>query len=280
MSTRLPRVVAALLAGAVLAVAGVLVQGVTRNPLADTSVIGISGGAAIGAVLIVTFHAAADYWTLAVAAGLGALAAAAVVFGLSARGGFDTDRTILVGVAAAFFADAIVTLLIVATDPWNQAKALTWLSGSTYGRSFEHLVPLAVGCLMLLPAAAISARRLDLLSVDEDVPVVLGVSVARARLALLVCAVLLTALAVAAIGIIVFVGLVAPHAARSLVGRRHRWALPVAALLGALLVVCADMLGRTAIAPTQLPATLLTACIGAPYFFWLMYKGRRARTAA
>jgi ferric hydroxamate transport system permease protein len=130
---------------------------------------------------------------------------------------------------------------------------------------------------VLLPIAVAGARKLDLLSVDDEVPVVLGVRVSGARLVLLGCAVLLTALSVAAIGLVVFVGLVAPHAARSLVGRRHRWVLPVTALLGAALVVCADMLGRTAIAPIQLPATLLTACIGAPYFFWLMYRGRRAR---
>ena len=279
MSTRLPRVVAALLAGLALAVAGALVQGVTRNPLADTRIIGISGGAAVGAVVVVTFFSVAGFWTLALAAGAGALVAAAVVFGLSARGGFENDRLILIGVAVAFFADAVVTLLIVATDPWNETKALTWLSGSTYGRSFEHLVPLAAGCLVLLPAAMAGARSLDLLSLDDDVPVVLGVRIARARLLLLVCAVLLTALSVAAIGMVVFVGLVAPHAARSLAGRRHSWVLPVAALLGAALVVCADIVARTVIAPIQLPASLLTACIGAPYFFWLMYRGRRARAA-
>ena len=277
MSTRLPRVAAALLAGVALAVAGVLVQGVTRNPLADTSIIGISGGAAVGAVVVVTFFSSAGFWTLALAAGAGSLVAAAVVFGLSARGGFENDRLILIGVAVAYFAAELVTLMIVATDPWNETKALTWLSGSTYGRSFEHLVPLAVGCLVLLPVAMAGAHRLDLLSVDDDVPVVLGVRIARARLLLLGCAVLLTALSVAAIGLIVFVGLVAPHAARSLVGRRHRWVLPVAALLGAALVVCADALGRSVIAPIQLPATLLTSCLGAPYFFWLMYRGRRAR---
>jgi ferric hydroxamate transport system permease protein len=132
---------------------------------------------------------------------------------------------------------------------------------------------------VLLPAAMAGARNLDLLSVDDDVPVVLGVRIARARLLLLVCAVLLTALSVAAIGMVVFVGLVAPHAARSLAGRRHSWVLSVAALLGAALVVCADVVGRTVIAPIQLPASLLTACIGAPYFFWLMYRGRRARAA-
>jgi ABC-type Fe3+-siderophore transport system permease subunit len=280
MSARLPRVAAALLAGIALAVAGVLVQGVTRNPLADTSIIGISGGAAVGAVVVVTFFASAGFWTLALAADAGALVAAAVVFGLSARGGLENDRLILIGVAMAFFTAAVVTLLIVATDPWNETKALTWLSGSTYGRSFEHLVPLAVGCLLLLPAAMAGARQLDLLSVDDDVPVVLGVRVARARLLLLVCAVLLTALSVAGIGLVVFVGLVAPHAARTLVGRRHRWVLPVAALLGAALVVCADMLGRTVVAPIQLPATLLTSCIGAPYFFWLMYRGRRGARGA
>jgi iron complex transport system permease protein len=153
------------------------------------------------------------------------------------------------------------TTVIVATDPFSAAKALTWLSGATYGRSYEHLAPLAVVCLVVLPLAWAGHRCLDLVSLDEDTPRVLGLNVPLVRFALLSRGVLLTGTAVAAVGAIGFVGLVAPHAARTLLGRRHRWVLPVAALLGGALVVLADLLGRTV--------------IGTPYFLWLL---RRART--
>ncbi|KHL17851.1 UNVERIFIED_CONTAM: ABC transporter permease [Mumia flava] len=275
MGARVPRVVAAILAGIALAVAGTIIQGVSRNPLADPAIIGVSGGASVGAVLVVTFVPLAGFWVLVGAAGVGALIAAVIVFGLAARGGFATDRLVLVGVGVSFAAEAIVRLLIVTTDPWSASKALVWLSGSTYGRTYEHLVPLMIGCAVLVPAAMIGYRRLDLLSVDEDTPRVLGVRPAHARFALLGCAVLLTAVAVAAIGLVAFVGLVAPHAARALVGRRHRWVIPTAALLGACLLVLADTLGRTIAAPTQLSASLLTALVGAPYFFYLLHRSRR-----
>ncbi|WP_370617175.1 iron ABC transporter permease [Mumia sp. Pv 4-285] len=275
MGARVPRVVAALLAGVALAVAGTVIQAVTRNPLADPTIIGVAGGASVGAVIIVTFVPMASFWALAGASGLGALIAAAIVFGLSARGGFATDRLVLIGVGVSFACEALVKLMIVTTDPWNASKALTWLAGSTYGRSYEHLVPLMIGVVVLVPAVLVGYRQLDLLSVDEDTPRVLGVRPAQARFLLLGCAVLLTATAVAAIGLIAFVGLVAPHAARSLVGRRHVLVIPVAALLGAILLVLADMLGRTVAAPTQLSAGLLAALVGAPYFFYLLRKSRR-----
>lgn len=275
MDTRAPRVAAALLAGIALAVAGTAIQGVTRNPLAEPAIIGISGGASVGAVLVVTLLPLSGFWVLAAGAGLGAIGAAAIVFGLAARGGFATDRLVLIGVGVSYATAALVTLLIVATDPFNASKALTWLSGSTYGRTAQHLIPLSIGCLIFVPLVYVAHRRLDLLSIDEDTPRILGVKVPTARLALLGCAVLLTAVAVAGIGVIGFVGLVGPHAARMLLGRRHARVIPVAALLGGLLVVVADLIGRTVITPDQLPAGLLTAIIGAPYFFWLLYRSRR-----
>lgn len=276
LDARAPRVVAAILAGVALAVAGTMTQAVTRNALADPAIIGVSGGAAVGAVVVVTAVPTASFWVLAGAAGAGALLAATLVFGLAARGGFATDRLVLVGVGVAFLATALVTLMIVTTDPYNASKALTWLSGSTYGRSFEHLVPLAVACAALIPAAVLGHRHLDLVSIDDDTPRVLGVRLPLARLGLLACAVLLTATSVAAIGLVTFVGLVTPHAARTLVGRRHALVIPVAALLGASLMVVADLVGRTVMAPTQLPVSLLTALIGGPYFFFLLRRAARS----
>lgn len=275
MDARAPRIVAAVLAGVALAVSGALIQGVTRNPLADPTLLGVSGGASVGAVVVVTAVPAASFWAISGASTAGALLAATLVFGLAARSGFATDRLVLLGVGVAYGATATVTVLIVATDPFNAAKALTWLSGSTYGRAYEHLTPLVVACLVLLPIAFAASRRLDLLSVDEDTPRVVGVDPARSRLLLLGSGTLLTAAAVSVIGVVGFVGLVAPHAARALVGRRHRLVIPVAALLGAIVLSLSDLLGRTVVAPTQLSASLLTAAIGTPYFLYLLHRSRR-----
>lgn len=275
LDTRVPRVLAALLAGAALALAGTLVQAVTRNPLAEPGVLGVSGGAALGAVLVVTTVPAAGSWGIAGAAFAGASATALLVFGVAARGGFQHNRLVLVGVGVSTATAALVSLAIVLTDPFNATKALTWLSGSTYGRSTSDVLPLAV--VLAVGAAVAVARRkeLDLVSLDEDTPRLLGLPLTRGRLGFLVVSVLLSASAVAAAGTIGFVGLVAPHAARALVGRRHVRSVPVAMLLGAVLVGVADLLGRTVIAPAQLGAGLMTAVVGTPYFLHLLVRSRR-----
>ncbi|WP_327592063.1 iron ABC transporter permease [Streptomyces chartreusis] len=275
LDTRVPRVLAALLAGAALALAGTLVQAVTRNPLAEPGVLGVSGGAALGAVLLVTTVPSAGSWGVAGAAFVGAAFSSVVVFGLAARGGFLQNRLVLVGIGVATGTTALVSLLIVLTDPFNAAKALTWLSGSTYGRSLSDVAPLAAVLAVGVAVAALRRVELDLVSLDEDTPRLLGLGLARGRLGFLLLSVLLSATAVAAAGTIGFVGLVAPHAARALVGRRHARVVPVAVLLGAVLVCTADLLGRTVIAPAQLGAGLMTAVIGTPYFLHLLVRSRR-----
>jgi iron complex transport system permease protein len=271
-----PRVLAALCAGAALALAGTLVQAVTRNPLAEPGVLGVSGGAALGAVLLVTTVPAAGSWGVAGAAFAGAALASALVFGLAARGGYQQNRLVLVGIGVAAGSTALISLLIVLTDPFNATKALTWLSGSTYGRTTADVVPVALVLVLGLAVAVARRTELDLVSLDGDTPRLLGLGLPRARLGFLVVGVLLAATAVASAGTIGFVGLVAPHAARALVGRRHVRVVPVAVLLGAALVGAADLLGRTVIAPAQLGAGLMTAVIGTPYFLWLLVRSRRA----
>ncbi|MER6802151.1 iron ABC transporter permease [Streptomyces fimbriatus] len=275
LDTRTPRVFAALLAGAALALAGTLVQAVTRNPLAEPSVLGVSGGGALGAVILVTTVPLAGAWSVAGAAFAGSAVTAVVVFGLAARGGFQQNRLVLVGIGVATATTALISLLIVLTDPFNATKALTWLSGSTYGRTLPDVLPLAAVLAAGIAVAAVRHRELDLVSLDEDTPRLLGLDLSRGRLGFLVVSVLLTATAVAAAGTIGFVGLVAPHAARALVGRRHTRVVPVALLLGAVLVCAADLLGRTVIAPAQLGAGLMTAAIGTPYFLYVLVRSRR-----
>lgn len=275
LDTRVPRVSAALLAGAALALAGTVVQAVTRNPLAEPGVLGVSSGAGLGAVLVVT--AAPVVGSVATAGGalVGAAVAATVVFGLAARGGFRQNRLVLVGVGVSSGLTAMTSLVIVLTDPFDATKALTWLAGSTYGRTWSDCIPVAVVLGVCLAVVVAGRRTLDLVSLDEDTPRLLGIGLSRARLGFLVVSVVLTATAIAAVGTIGFVGLVAPHAARALVGRRHALVVPVAVVLGAVLVCVGDVVGRTVIAPAQLGAGILTAAIGAPYFLWLLVRSPR-----
>ncbi|GAA4872259.1 iron ABC transporter permease [Actinomycetospora straminea] len=276
LDARVPRVLAALAAGAALAVAGTVIQATCRNPLAEPGIIGVTGGAGLGAVLAITLAPTAGATGVAVAAFAGAAGATVLVFGLAARSGLDSDRLVLVGVGVSAATAALTTLVIVLSDPYNVGKALTWLSGSTYGRSAADVVPVAIALLLLGPLIWRSRRELDLVAVDDDTPRIVGVHLERSRPWLLGLACLLTATAVAAVGVIAFVGLVAPHAARALVGARHARVLPVAALLGALLVSVADTLGRTVIAPGQLAVGLVTALVGAPWFVWLLWRSRAA----
>ena len=274
LDARFPRVLAALLAGAALAVAGAAIQAVCRNPLAEPGILGVSGGAGVGAVLVITVSPLASVWAVTGSAALGALVACVLVFGLAAGGGLSSDRLVLIGVGVSAGALALITFMIVLTDPFNGIKALTWLSGTTYGRTLPQLVPVAAALVAVVPLLVRSRHELDLMALDDDTPRVLGIRLSRARLTMLAAAAALTATAVTAIGVVGFVGLVAPHAARALVGSRHARVLPLAALLGALLVSVADTLGRTVIAPAQLPAGLLTAVIGTPYFVWLLWRSR------
>ncbi|MEU8261609.1 iron ABC transporter permease [Micromonospora sp. NPDC048999] len=276
LDQRWPRVAAAALAGAALAMAGTTVQAVCRNPLAEPGILGITGGAGIGAVSLLTFVPLAGVAAISAAAGVGAIVAFALVYGLSRYRGLSSDRLVLIGFGVWQGGTAIITFIIVTSDPWNTGKALTWLSGSTYGRTAPQVLPVAIALLVSIPAVIAARRDLDLLALDDDTPRVLGVRLDRARLLALGAAALLTSTAVSAVGVIGFVGLVAPHAARALVGGRHARVLPVAVLLGAVVVSLADTLGRTVIAPAQVPAGLVTAMIGTPYFVWLLWRSRGA----
>ncbi|MGL3806185.1 iron ABC transporter permease [Paeniglutamicibacter sp. R2-26] len=274
LGTRLPRVLAAVLAGAALALAGTLVQTVSRNALAEPGILGVSGGGGLAAILVLTMVPMAGAWAVTGAALLGAGLVALLVFGLAMRGGLQQSRLVLIGIGVSAGLSALTAMLLVSTDPYSQTKALTWLSGSTYGRSFTSVLPVALALLLVIPVLVWMRRDLDVLALDDDSPRVLGIPLVPSRLLLLGSAVLLTAGAVSTVGVIAFVGLVAPHAARSMVGARHTRVLPVALLVGACTVSIADTIGRTVIAPAQIPAGIMTALVGAPYFMYLLWRSR------
>jgi len=273
LDERAPRIVAAVVAGAALALSGAVIQGVSRNPLADPSILGVTGGGGLGAVLVLTSITSSTGGMIAGAI-TGSLLAFALVYLLSWRGGLNADRFLLIGIGVSYFTVSLTTFFLLRSNPWDTPKIYTWLSGTTYGRVWEQVIPLAIVLVIAVPFVVMSRRELDVLSLDEDTPRLVGIRLEPVRLTLLLVAAILAALSVTAIGVIGFVGLVAPHAARALVGARHSRVIPTAVLLGGLLVGIADTIGRTVIAPAQLPAGLVVALIGAPYFVWLLWRSR------
>ena len=274
LDERTPRVVAAILAGAALGLAGCVVQGTVRNPLAEPGLLGITAGAGLGAVIVVTSGMDGGRPMLIVMAVATGLATFALIALLSWRGGLLPDRFVLIGIGCGYGISAVTTFLLLRADPWNTPRILTWLSGTTYGRTFPDVLPVAVGLVIAVPVLFSMRRQLDLMAIDEDTPRILGVRVEGTRFALLTIAAVLAALSVVAIGAVGFVGLVAPHLARATVGARHGRLLPVSMVLGALLVSVADTLGRTLMSPAQLPAGLMIALVGGPYFVWLLRRTR------
>lgn len=274
LDERAPRVAAALAAGGALALSGSLVQATCRNPLAEPGILGITGGAGLAAVVVVTGVGGGGTTVMLTSATVGALVAFGLVYAISWRGGLHTDRLVLVGIGVWYGTTALTTYLLVRSNPWDTPRIYTWLSGTTYGRHWDQVTPVALALLVALPVALAARRELDLLAVDEDTPRIVGVSLNRIRLLVLAVAAVLAAMSVAAVGVVGFVGLVAPHAARALVGGRHARTIPVAVLLGAGLLGLADALGRTVIAPAQLPAGLAVALVGAPYFVYLLARSR------
>ncbi|MDR1237257.1 MAG: iron ABC transporter permease, partial [Propionibacteriaceae bacterium] len=226
LDDRSPRVAAAVCAGTALALAGTVVQSTVRNPLAEPGILGITAGAGLGAVVVVTSGVADGRPLLiasAIALGLGTFA---LIVLLSWRGGLLPDRLLLVGIGCGHGISAVSTFLLLRANPWDTPRILTWLSGTTYGRSFADVLPVVLALLLATPVVVGMRRQLDLLSIDEDTPRIFGVRREGARLALLTLAAALAAVSVIAIGVVGFVGLVAPHLARALVGARHGRVIP------------------------------------------------------
>jgi len=269
LELRLPRALAAFGAGVVLALAGVLMQALLRNPLADPYVLGVSGGAAVGALGVML----AGLTGIAVDAGaaIGAFTAMLLVFAVAhGPGGWTTTRLLLTGVVVAAGCGAIVSLLLSLSDDLRLRGMLFWLLGDFgYVRMPWSLLLLA---LVAIPAGLLVARPLDALARGELQARLLGVPVRGLRIGIYVAASVLTAAAVTTAGSIGFVGLVTPHLVRLAAGSSHRVVIPASALAGGTLVVIADLLARTIVAPRQLPVGALTALIGVPLFLLLMRR--------
>ncbi len=274
LALRVPRVVVALSAGVMLAVAGTLMQRMTGNPMAAPEVLGISGGASFGVLMLFLFSSGFDRAATTGAAFAGALAALLVVVLVGRRTAMSPERLLLAGVTVATMASAFAALFLASGDP-RMDFLLAWLSGSTYRATSADAVTAAIAAAFVLATAPLTARWLEILPLGETNARALGIGLGRTRAILLVLTAIPTAVATLVIGPLSFVGLMAPHLARVLGFRRALPQLFAAAVLGGLILVAADWAGRMLIFPWQVPAGLLAAFIGGPYFMLLMWKSRR-----
>lgn len=274
---RLPRIVITMLAGLGLGAAGAVLQGVSRNALADPGILGLNAGAAFGLMIFVSFFRTMEgpaallipLFTFA-----GGIAAAAAVFLLAfdRRRGLVPIRLILMGIAIEAGLSSATLLLSLRLDPDTYAFAATWLAGSVWGRDWIHVGALLPWIALMLPLVLLRSRTLDVLSLGDETAAGVGSAVTRNRLLLMAAAVAMSCASVSMVGGIGFIGLVAPHIAKRLAGPLHRHSLPLAALSGMLILVTADTIGRSIFAPNAIPAGVVVAVIGAPLFFYLLLK--------
>uniref|UniRef100_UPI0018F22D2A FecCD family ABC transporter permease n=1 Tax=Actinomadura craniellae TaxID=2231787 RepID=UPI0018F22D2A len=275
IDVRLPRVLLCGVVGAGLAVCGMALQALVRNPLADPMLLGVSSGATVGAVLVVVFNLTLfGMFSLPLAAFCGALAALVAVYFLARSGGrMTTVRLVLAGVAMAEVLSAVASFLVVTSDdPHKTQAALRWMLGGLAGTTWT-VVWIPAAAVLLGTAVLLGVcRPLNLLLAGEEAAAALGLDVHRFRAALFTLVALMIGTIVAVSGSIGFVGLIMPHVVRLLVGADHRRALPAAALLGAAFLITADLAARTLITPEEIPVGILTALVGGPFFLWLMRR--------
>lgn len=270
MEYRLPRALLAIIIGSALAISGVLVQSVVRNPLASPDILGINNAAGLVAVTVLIFLPNLAFYWLPIFAFIGGVLSFILLWMICGFN-FRPIKMAIIGVALSALWAAISHYLML-TNPVEINTAMLWLTGSLWGRSWTYVNVVLPWLLVLLPLPFIFCRDLDTLGLGENKAATLGVSVNKTQILVLVLAVALSTTAVAICGPIAFLGLVAPHLARKLVGGRHRTLLPAAMLIGTLLLQISDILARVIDPPTELPAGILTAIIGAPYFFYLLMR--------
>ena len=276
-SVRFPRVAMAIVVGAALAVAGALMQGAFGNPLAEPSVVGVSAGAAVGAASAIVFGLTAfGPWTSVACAFIAGIVTTAAVYLFSrSNGRTEVVTLVLTGIAVNAVAGAALAFLMFLGDTQAREEIVFWQLGSLNGSRWEYVLVVAPLALLGLILASRLARSLDLLALGERPARHLGVDVERLRIYSILLVGLLTAAAVAFCGIVAFVGLVVPHLVRMIAGPGHRLLLPASALGGAVCLLAADLLARTAVNYAELPLGMVTAAVGGPFFFWLLHLTRR-----
>ncbi|PEZ72722.1 iron ABC transporter permease [Bacillus sp. AFS017274] len=277
---RLPRIVLAILVGMGIAISGAILQGISQNPLADPGILGINAGAGFTVVLYMFFFQStaffkggASVFIMPFTALLGSFLAAFLIYVLSWKKGRVTPARLLlvgIGINAAFGAGLMIFQMKM--EPNNFMKALIWLSGTIWGTNWTFVWALLPWLVVLIPLSIYKSKVLDVLRLGDSIAIGVGVQVEKERRLLLMISVALAGVCVSVGGGITFLGLIAPHIARRLVGARHAKLLPLTAILGSLLLLSADTLGRVIMAPMELPVGIIVSILGAPYFIYLLLK--------
>lgn len=276
---RLPGIVLALLIGAGLAVSGTILQGVTQNDLADPGILGINTGAGLAVVLFIFFFEDTFPMTSTISAFImplfalvGAVFAAFLIYFIAWKDGVNPIRLILVGIGVNAGFSAALIIIQLKMDPENFRQATVWLAGDIWNANWNFVLALLPWILILIPYTLHKANSLNVLNLGDDIAASLGTNVERERRFLLLLAVALAGACVAAGGGIAFLGLVVPHIARRIVGSTHQRIIPVSTLIGALLLVVSDAIGKNILAPTEIPVGIIVAILSTPYFVYLLMK--------
>lgn len=276
-SVRLPRIIITVLAGMGLALSGAILQGITRNDLADPGIIGINSGAGVAIALFFLFfpiQPGSFIYALPLVAFIGALLTAFFIYILSynRKVGFQPVRLVLVGVGFSMALSGLMIVLISSAEQQKVDFIAKWLAGNIWGADWPFIIALLPPLIILIPFTFYKANKLNVLGLSEPVAIGIGVSIEKERIVLLLTAVALAASAVSVTGGIAFIGLMAPHIAKALVGPRHQLFLPLAILIGGWLLLFADTIGRNIVEPNGIPAGVMVALIGGPYFIYLLLK--------
>ena len=278
---RLPGIILALLIGAGLAVSGAILQGITKNELADPGILGINTGAGLAVVLFIFFlrdvmptTSTLSVFLMPFAALIGAVFAAFLIYIIAWKQGVNPIRLVLVGIGVNAAFGAILTILQLKMDPQNYRFVTIWLSGDIWNANWNFVLALLPWILILIPIALQKAKALNVFNLGDDVAAGLGTNVEKERAVLLLLAVALAGASVAAGGAIAFLGLVIPHIARKLIGPLHQYLIPISAILGSLLLMVADTIGKNILAPSEIPVGIVVAIISVPYFVYLLMRAK------
>ncbi|MCR8644354.1 iron ABC transporter permease [Paenibacillus sp. N1-5-1-14] len=276
---RLPRIVISILVGAGLAVSGCILQGISRNALADPGILGINAGAGLMVMLFVAFFpstASAPVYIIPLLAFVGALLTAILIYVLAYKKdeGISPIRLLFNGIAIAAGISALMIVLTLTIDPTKYQFVATWLAGSMWGTNWKYVLSLLPWVAILIPFAIYKARVMNVLNLGDQMASGLGTPIEKERMMLIAVAVGLAGSCVAFSGAIGFVGLIGPHLASRLVGPKHQLLIPTSALVGSLLMIAADTIGRVILQPSEIPTGIIVAIIGAPYFLYLLAKSR------
>ncbi|MDO5039384.1 iron ABC transporter permease [Clostridium sp.] len=275
---RLPRIIIALLVGTALATAGTLLQGVTKNDLADSGILGINSGAALFVVVYIFFMNGNVYegvsnftiFNMPIVALSGALFGAFLIYILAWKNGISSSRLILVGIGINITFSSILTIFQLKFTTQEFNRVMAWTQGSIWGSNWKYVMAIAPLIIVFMTLTIYKSRYLDILNLGDEVSINLGINVERERGKLIIYAVILAGVATSVAGSISFLGLISPHIARKLVGPNHNTLIPISALIGTLILLIGDTISRNLLAPIEVPVGIVVAIIGVPYFVYLM----------